>query len=662
MRIQISKGTNRIVSILKGRSRGQAIVLIALAMVGLLAATGLAVDGALVFARRADLRRAVDAAALGGVVELVDGGKTEADTVAREFLSANGVDVPVANVGTEVNNCLPGETCMWSDTPYSAQQGAFRYRVESTMAVPLTFMNVIGINNVRVSAEAEAEYFPQADLFASSTLESGVVKTSIQSIFGPQICTGFGDPYTPNPTTGNDGAPNDNWSELQGVYHYRIRVPRSFVENRDVLRVEIMDPDSYNRPDSWVTVTHEDLTTENINMSGDRLSGLLVELSDAHSPNNDFWFHRLDEIRGTGTPGHCGNPGWYNPSPGGNGNLETPIAFTLFYYRVQDDGSLIRQDLARYTSPQSGVDAPPAGHPDANQHCTDLRWVSPGPLANQGSDFPSGTCPQGVPADGTAGSPHPFSPDRGNGDFEIGLPTIDYTDRTCAGGEMPGCAIDPLTDDIFVYLDVQGGGILGENGPGASENGFEFWAGPDLSVYDIPTNMNDRNVHVLTNPPVETAHGSEGVVVSGLGHLPLNSNTSNQVDIPLMYVGPQLAGQTIKISLFDPDSGSNGPITFFFDTIPEADWAYVTCDDSDPIAPNCDQPAGEQNSPGQHITGSNKNNQWIEPKFEFVVPSESDPTNPIVFVGGILTARYQAGFQDTYGWLITVDSRPYLVE
>jgi hypothetical protein len=666
MRIQISKDMDRIARVLKGRNRGQAIVLIALAMVGLLAATGLAVDGALVFARRADLRRGVDAAALAGVVELVDGNQADADAVAQELLAGNGIDVPSGNIGIEVNNCPPDQSCMWSDEPPSVQLGAYRYRVESTMAVPLTFMNVIGINTVRVSAEAEAEYFPQADLFASSTLESGVIKTSIQSIFGPEICTRYGDPYTPNEATGNDGAFNDNWADLQGIYHYRIRIPRTFVDNRDRLRVEIMDPDSYNRADATVTVTHESGTTENIWMDGDRRNGRLEDINDGQSPNNDFWFHRIDEIRGTSTPGLCGQPASYNPEGGVAGNRETSIEFTLFYYQEQGDGSLVRRNLARYTSPRSGVEAPPGGHPTANQHCTDLHWVSPG--ARQGSSYgydPLGAqvdgyyrydiCPNGVPADGQAGSAFAFTPATGNGDFQIQLPTIDYGARTCTGGEMTGCAIDPLTDDIFVYLDVRGTA-------GGSENGFEFWAGPDLSVYDIPTEMNERNVFLLTSPGgVEATHGSEGVAVSGLGHLPLNSNTDNQVDIPLMYVGPQLAGQTIRISLFDPDSGSNGPITFFFDTIPQADWSYITCDNSEPSAPNCDQPAGEQNSPGQHIVGDDRNNQWIDPPFEFVVPSESD-TPPIVFVGGILNANYQAGWQDTYGWLITVESRPYLVE
>jgi len=498
-----------------------------------------------------------------------------------------------------------------------------------------------------IAAFGEPPDYYLPDLFTSNVVGNGVVQTSNQSTLGPDMCTAFGDPYTPNAATGNNGAPNPWWDELEGVYHYRIRVPRAFVENRDTLRVEILDPDSFNAANATVTVTHEDLTTEDIDMDGNRRDARLEDINDVHSPNNDFWFHRIDEIRGTGTPGLCGAPGSYDPETGVSGDLETSVEFTLFYYQEQGGGSLVRQDLARYTSPRSGVDTPPSGHPSANQHCTDRRWVSPGSLANQGSDFPAATCPQGVPADGQVHSPYAFTPDVGNGDFEIALPNVDYDNQTCAGGEMPDCTLDPLSDDIYLYLDVRGVA-------GASENGFEFWAGPDLTVYDIPTEMNDRNVYVLTHDWY-TSHSSEGVVVLGIGHLPLNSNTADLVDIPLAYIGPELAGQTVRINLFDPDSGSEGPITFFFDSVDEEDWSYVTCDDDTPGAPLCDQPAGQQNSPGQYIGDGERNNQWIDPPFEFVVPAEVG-TPLVPFGGGVLTARYKAGFQDTYGWVVEVES------
>ena len=50
--------------------RGQILVLLALAMVGLLVAAGLATDAGILFVRRGQLDRAVDAAALAGVTRL----------------------------------------------------------------------------------------------------------------------------------------------------------------------------------------------------------------------------------------------------------------------------------------------------------------------------------------------------------------------------------------------------------------------------------------------------------------------------------------------------------------------------------------------------------------------------------------------------------------
>ncbi|MCC6904360.1 MAG: hypothetical protein IT326_00860, partial [Anaerolineae bacterium] len=41
------------------------------------------------------------------------------------------------------------------------------------------------------------------------------------------------------------------------------------------------------------------------------------------------------------------------------------------------------------------------------------------------------------------------------------------------------------------------------------------------------------------------------------------------------------------------------------------------------------------------------------------LPSEASGTN---FYGGNLSANYQAGTNDTYGWKIIVDSRPYLTQ
>ena len=98
----------------------------------------------------------------------------------------------------------------------------------------------------------------------------------------------------------------------------------------------------------------------------------------------------------------------------------------------------------------------------------------------------------------------------------------------------------------------------------ASENGFEIWAGPPIYVDAVPSEVNNRNRYVLDNVG---SHSSEGVTVFGLGNLPMNSNFNNPVDIPLLYVGPEMIGQTINVAMFDSDSGAAPPVVFFFDSI-----------------------------------------------------------------------------------------------
>ena len=52
------------------RERGQSIVLIALALVGIIAFIGVAIDVGFIFARGSQLQAAIDSAALAGVTEL----------------------------------------------------------------------------------------------------------------------------------------------------------------------------------------------------------------------------------------------------------------------------------------------------------------------------------------------------------------------------------------------------------------------------------------------------------------------------------------------------------------------------------------------------------------------------------------------------------------
>lgn len=600
--------------------KGQSIVLIVFALVGLLAFAGIAIDTGFTFARSSQLQAAVDSAALAAVTELGnDVNIGAANTKAGQFLNANGV--PVAT--TIVKNGVPITTTMDSSA-YRTELGAMEYTLTVTWPVEHYFLQLVGWDVNELTKAATAAYFPLADIYASRRVESGVLSTSNQSLFGPNICTSYGDPFSPF---------NSTWAPGSYTYHYRILIPENYEHNvSDVLRIELFDPDSINQAANTHAVSYSasahalnpttfPLGTQNKTCSNsDQRDACLIRTGEENLVDptgtppveldqvNPFWFVRIDENRGSGSaPGNgvCGEPGSYNAA------YNTSTLFQLFYYAQNNDGTITKIPLASYTG-QTGD-----GVRDNGNHQTDMRWVSPGGtrLYDQ---------PVDVPVD-------PGSP----GDFELSI-TNDLT----------GILVDQGTGNKYVYLDVT---AL----QGASENGFEVWAGPYYP--DVSSDVNIRNIQVLEDP---SAHTSKGATVYAMGNLPMNSNYNNAVDIPLIYVGPELAGESIFVSLFDTDSGAQPPIIFYFDTIAEDDWSFTFADgdpDPDGVSGRCRPP--------------DCNNQWVNPSYEIEIPGildNCDWDNPTQedctpFYGGRLMARYIGGNGDTYGWQISVTGLPYLV-
>ena len=76
--------------------QGQAIVIIAFAVIALVLFAGLALDAATIYAGQTKLKRAVDAAALAGVVELPIENAAAART--RQFMLGNGFNINDASL------------------------------------------------------------------------------------------------------------------------------------------------------------------------------------------------------------------------------------------------------------------------------------------------------------------------------------------------------------------------------------------------------------------------------------------------------------------------------------------------------------------------------------------------------------------------------------
>ena len=616
--------------------KGQSIVLIALMMVAIVAFVGIAVDVGFIFARGSQLQSAIDSAALAGVVELTDwsiantSSEADARTKSGQFLNANNMPVSVT---LSINDS--GNTHVLK-TPL----GATEYAVTATWPVETYFLKVIGFDEpISLTRSATAAVFSLAEIYVSRRVEDGVLSTSNQGIFGPDACTHMGDPYSPVV---------NNPPDPPYTYTYRIYIPPDY--GHDVVRVELFDPDSMNVAANTFTVSRSNIAINNglgavaskvcgtNGSNSSRTEPCLLRTDELNlvtgAPNldldqvNPYWFVRIDEnrIRNAANGSSCGTPGSYSTA------ANTQTRYSLSYFAQNADGTVVKVPLVDYLG-QTGD-----GVRDDGGHLTDMRWVSPG------ADEPFSTVDDpGVAVPAIA---------RTIDSFEIDLRT-----------DVPNIVSDLSTGARYIYLDVQAMS-------GASENGFEIWAGPPSYVNIVPSEVNARNLYVLNHPG---SHGSDGVTIYGLGNLPMNSNFDSPVDIPLLYVSPEMIGQTINISMFDSDSGAQPPVIFYFDSIAftpattalgynpaQTDWAMafgVTGQpDPDGVTTRC--------RPGSCPT------QWVNPPYAITVPgdlSECNYNSPTMedctpFFGGRLVVRYDGGFSDTYGWQITIEGLPYLVK
>jgi hypothetical protein len=135
-----------------GTQRGQAIVLIAMGFVMLLAFTGLVVDVARVFVMRGELRRAVDAAGLAATAQFRQGATGQKIvSAAYDLVATHGVFSPTVTVQT----CNLAGTAI--DTSLCTNPMRKLVRVSASAEVPMLFLQLVGINNVQVEGTNTSE-------------------------------------------------------------------------------------------------------------------------------------------------------------------------------------------------------------------------------------------------------------------------------------------------------------------------------------------------------------------------------------------------------------------------------------------------------------------------------------------------------------------------
>ena len=135
---------------LERSERGQAIVLIAVALVGLIVLIGLMADGGMLFIEYGRLKRAIDAAAVSAALQYREGYTTEGlANAAREFLVLNQVDV--FDIQVDTCDTLPG------DAELCTSPRRKLVRVTASRQVAFSFLPVIGINGTSLTASSLGE-------------------------------------------------------------------------------------------------------------------------------------------------------------------------------------------------------------------------------------------------------------------------------------------------------------------------------------------------------------------------------------------------------------------------------------------------------------------------------------------------------------------------
>jgi Flp pilus assembly protein TadG len=136
--------------------KGQVLIIVVFAIIGLVAFVGLVVDLGLVYISYGQLRRSVDAAALAASLQYREGYTiSDLQTAATEFLVLNGINDPSATIQTCAETMLLCDT-NGDGTVTDNEHRKFVHVIASTH-VKLAFLPVIGIDNIPLTAEAVSE-------------------------------------------------------------------------------------------------------------------------------------------------------------------------------------------------------------------------------------------------------------------------------------------------------------------------------------------------------------------------------------------------------------------------------------------------------------------------------------------------------------------------
>ncbi len=148
----------------KASERGQAIILVAFSIVGLVAIVGLMVDGGILLIEYARLKRGIDAASIAAASQFRKNFTgDEMERAGREFLMFNQSDAQVTihtcSCPPNDSNCLAHGWHLDESLCAAANNGVWRklVRITATRTVNFGFMRIVGFNSTTVSATSVGE-------------------------------------------------------------------------------------------------------------------------------------------------------------------------------------------------------------------------------------------------------------------------------------------------------------------------------------------------------------------------------------------------------------------------------------------------------------------------------------------------------------------------
>ncbi len=140
--------------------KGQALILIVLAIVGLIGLTALAVDGGMAYSERRQAQNAADSAALDAGLAKIRGGNLQAEGLARA--ASNGFDNNGTSNTVTVNN-PPQQGCNGANGVYTGNVQYVQVMIRN--ATQTYFGGVVGINEVNNCVEAIARAVPPSSAY-----------------------------------------------------------------------------------------------------------------------------------------------------------------------------------------------------------------------------------------------------------------------------------------------------------------------------------------------------------------------------------------------------------------------------------------------------------------------------------------------------------------